>query len=273
MIDEWIKNTVIEALNLVSNLTTTTAISNFNEGVYSACLAINTYAIKPVSSVVLALFFMLELYNVVIRTDLNGIRGVEIPFKTMFKIAVCKMMIDSSSDIMKGIYDAMNGIMINANSISFASSTADLGVDSVEGAVSAILGGMPELMIIACQVLIITLLISATSIIVQLILVGRMIEIYVYLAVAPLPMVTLANQDQSSIGKNFLKSFVAVCLQGTLIVIVIKLFGALMGSIDASSLGVATISGLLWRAAGYCLLLIIALFSCGKWAKSICNAV
>lgn len=55
---------------------------------------------------------------------------------------------------------------------------------------------------------------------------GRFFRIYIYAAIAPIPLSTFAGQPTENIGKSFLKSFAGVCLQGVVIVLACIIFSA-----------------------------------------------
>ena len=122
------------------------------------------------------------------------------------------------------------------------------------------------------EVTIIWLLIKFISVMVTVIVTGRMIEMYVLIAISPIPAATIPNSDASSIAKNFLKTFMAVCLQGAIIFLIVSMFGIIVNSVGISVDGVEFTKSL-FSILGYALVLVISLFSTGKWAKSICNAM
>jgi hypothetical protein len=101
---------------------------------------------------------------------------------------------------------------------------------------------------------------------VQIICIGRFLEIYIHVAIAPIPLATLPSDDLNSIAKNFLKSFAAVSLQGALIYLILSFFPQLVNS---NILG----EQIAFTMLLYSIVLVIAIFSAGKWAKSICNAM
>ena len=122
------------------------------------------------------------------------------------------------------------------------------------------------------QVTIIWLVFKFSTLAIMLVVIGRMIQIYIMMAIAAIPMATMANADLSSVGKNFLKSFAAVCIQGTLIYIVLNMYGTLVGSI-ASTTEFTNITAALFEALLYSLVLVMAIFATGRISKSICNAM
>ena len=104
----------------------------------------------------------------------------------------------------------------------------------------------------------------------QIIVIARFVELYLYFCVAPIPIATLPSGEMSQIGKNFLKSFAAVCLQGTLIYLVLSFFPFIADFFLEGSDNFLVIAG---NMIGYAILLIVAVWSTQKWAKSICNAM
>jgi len=59
---------------------------------------------------------------------------------------------------------------------------------------------------------------------------GRFFRIYLYAAIAPVPLATLAGEPTSYIGKTFLKSFCAVCLEGAIIILACVIFSLFASS-------------------------------------------
>ena len=101
---------------------------------------------------------------------------------------------------------------------------------------------------------------------VQIICIARFIEIYVYIAISPIPIATFPSDDLNQIAKGFLKSFAAVCLQGAFIYLILSFFPILVSS---NILGDTSAWGLLL----YSLILALGVFSSSRWAKSVCNAM
>jgi len=68
------------------------------------------------------------------------------------------------------------------------------------------------------------LVITILSFVIVMIVYGRMFKIFLYTAIAPIPLSTFAGSPSESIGKNFLKSYAGVCLEGAIIVIACIIF-------------------------------------------------
>ena len=108
----------------------------------------------------------------------------------------------------------------------------------------------------------------------NIIVIARFIELYAYFAVSPIPIATIPHEELSQIGKNFLKSFAAVSIQGMLLFMVLSFFPVIFNSGFLSTDGtdfyalLAQLSAIL----GYAIVLVLAVFMSSRWARSICSA-
>jgi hypothetical protein len=59
---------------------------------------------------------------------------------------------------------------------------------------------------------------------------GRFFKLYMYTAISPIPLAAFAGEPTQSIGKSFLKSYAAVCLEGAIIVLACIIFSIFAGS-------------------------------------------
>ena len=109
---------------------------------------------------------------------------------------------------------------------------------------------------------------SALSIIIFIIVYGRMIEIYLMTSLAPIPFSTFVNREQSQIGQNYLRSLFALGFQGFLIMICVGIYAVLIQNVSISEDIIASI----WGVMGYTVLLCFTLFKTGYLAKSVFNA-
>jgi hypothetical protein len=118
------------------------------------------------------------------------------------------------------------------------------------------------------QSLIVQLTMRALSIVIFIIVYGRMIEIYLMTSLAPIPFATFGNREQSQIGQNYLRSLFALGFQGFLIMICIGIYAVLVQTVVFTEDIMASI----WGVMGYTVLLCFTLFKTGALAKGILNA-
>ncbi len=119
------------------------------------------------------------------------------------------------------------------------------------------------------QSFIVQVTMSALAIIIFVIVYGRMIEIYLMVSLAPIPLSTFGNREQSNIGQNYLRSLFAIGFQGFLIMICVGIYAVLIQSIAFSD----DIIGSIWGVMGYTVLLLaFTLFKTGSLAKGVFSA-
>lgn len=271
----WIGNLTVNVMGDSNALTG--AFGSYLNSVYSYADSVMRSVCMPVAYVILALFFVMELYKASIRIDGAGggtQLGAELVFRTMFKMVVCKMVVDQVPLIMKTIFDVTAEISQKIDGINNNGSiSGGINIDKAQAAIGniGVIQGIPVLLL-CFIVFLITLFAVAFS---NVIIVTRFLELYVYLAISPIPLATIPNDELSQIGKNFLKSFAAVCIQGTLIYLVLTFYPKIFDQAfqDSTGGGNAEIHSILIGTLCYSVVLILTIFSTGKWAKSICGAM
>lgn len=92
---------------------------------------------------------------------------------------------------------------------------------------------------------------------------------YVYNAMASLSIATLCYQELHGIAVNFLKSYLAVALQGAVLYLVIGFYPALAGSLGTGG----SITEQAWAMLGQSVILLVAVFMSGKFTKAITSAI
>jgi len=97
---------------------------------------------------------------------------------------------------------------------------------------------------------------------------GRMIEIYCMVSLAPIPMATFGNHEQSHMGQNYLKCLFALGFQGFLILICVAIYAVLIQSVAISGDAINSI----WSIVGYTVLLCFSLFKTSSVTKSVLGA-
>jgi hypothetical protein len=101
-----------------------------------------------------------------------------------------------------------------------------------------------------------------------IIIYGRMLEIYVCVSIAPIPLATMANREWGQIGNNYLKTLFALAFQGFLILICVAVYGALLKAMPTSD----NIHLAVWSTVGYTALLCFGLFTTGGLSKQLFGA-
>ena len=100
------------------------------------------------------------------------------------------------------------------------------------------------------QSFIVQFLFNIISVLIFVIVYGRMIEIYLMISMAPIPFATFGSHEQSMVGQNYLRSLFALGFQGFLIMICVAIYAVLIQSVAFSS----DIMASLWNVLGYTVL-------------------
>lgn len=232
------------------------------------------------AAVVFAMVACWELYAISVRTEGTGgpMGSAEVVFKLMFKVAVCYVVLQVSFDLLVGIFGTSNDLTaafaekVGASGLPASYSGGILNPDKVADAMPD--GFWKGLLCWLCALVVLIISWAAKVIAWGLILI-RVLQIYLYLAVSPIPLATLPSRELSQVGKSFLKSFAAVCLQGALIYLVVALFPAIVSTVLSSGgYGAAdTVLGLLFISLVYSVAIIVTLAGTQQLARRICGAM
>ena len=112
------------------------------------------------------------------------------------------------------------------------------------------------------------LIVTILSFIMIMTVYGRFFKLYMYTAIAPIPLSTFAGEPSQSVGKSFLKSYCAVCLEGAIIVlacIIFLLFAAAPPAVDTSAAAVSMV----WSYIGELVFNMLVLVGTVKMAERI----
>ena len=240
---------------------------NFSPGVFAMIRNVSESVIIPIAGLILTFIACYELIQLII--DHNNLANFEtwIFFKWVFKTFVAVMLITNTFNITMAVFDVAQHVISSAGGVIGGSTAVD---GSSLSSMQATLEGMEIGPLIGTymEVLILGIGMKIMSLIIFIIVYGRMIEIYLMTSLAPIPFSTFGNREQSQIGQNYLRSLFALGFQGFLIMICVGIYAVLIQGISFSG----NILTALWGVMGYTVLLCFTLFKTGTLAKSVFNA-
>lgn len=246
------------------------SLDSWNASLAGYASSISTGVVMPIALTLLSLFMILELYNTTQRIAVNGSSNaftIQQIALVMLKIVVCRWAVLHTTDLLNAIFSVTGSITNGiAGYVGSGEVTASLDVDALMGTLSGGLGNMP----VALELMVVGWLLRIVSIIVNTIVAARFIELYVYNAMAALPIATLCYQELHGVGVNFFKSYTAVALQGSILYLVIGFYPALIGNLSVSG---GSLTGQVWGMLGQAVILLVAVFMSGKFTKAITNAM
>ena len=280
-ITEWLKGLLIEGImgNLTGLFDTVntrvgeiavqvgTTPTAWNAGVFSLIRQISETVILPIAGLILTFVATYELIQMLI--DRNNLHDIDtwLFFKWIFKTAAAILILSNTFNIVNAVFDVSQSVI--ARSVGVIQGSTDITPDML-ATLEATLETMElgSLLGLFMQTMLIGLTMKALSIIIFVLVYGRMLEIYMLTSLAPIPVATLSNREVGQMGQNYLKSLFAVGFQGLLILLCVGIYGVLVQGISTSGDPI----GAIWGCAGYTVLLCFMLFKTGSISKSIFGA-
>ena len=128
--------------------------------------------------------------------------------------------------------------------------------------------GIGELIGLGMETMIISLCMKIMSVLITVILYGRMIEIYLYTSVAPIPFATMSNREWGQVGNNYFRGLLALGFQGFFMMVCVGIYAVLIATIEISD----NMHSALFGVAAYTVILCFSLMKTGNLSKSIFNA-
>lgn len=280
-ITEWLKGLLIEGImgNLTGLFDTVntrvgeiavqvgTTPAAWNAGVFSLIRQISETVILPIAGLILTFVATYELIQMLI--DRNNLHDIDtwLFFKWIFKTAAAILILSNTFNIVNAVFDVSQSVI--ARSAGVIQGSTDITPDML-ATLEATLETMElgSLLGLFMQTMLIGLTMKALSIIIFVLVYGRMLEIYMLTSLAPIPVATLSNREVGQMGQNYLKSLFAVGFQGLLILLCVGIYGVLVQGISTSGDPI----GAIWGCVGYTVLLCFMLFKTGTIARSIFSA-
>lgn len=249
--------------------------------VWSSVLALSN-ALKPFCYVVIGICLLIEIAQVAAKVD---IIKWEHGLKLCVKMVFAKLCIDIAPTFLRACYNQASLWISSAMSVGGYTNLGSLMTTEVETQISSISGIWSVIGLLA-SCLLLSMAVKICGLLIQVIAFGRMFELYVVLAVSPLPCAFFPLGDgsgggMSRITQKFFKNFIAVCLQGVMIIISIRIFYMIVGTALTSLITSASggsdpttvVTDLCYVMLLAGIVLVMAVAKCGSWAKSIMDAM
>ena len=198
-------------------------------------------ALKAIGYALVVLFFLMNImkhYN-----SMAEIKRPEQALKLFIRFALAKAAVSWGLDLMMALFTIAQGIISNIMATSGIGGMTTLTIPSemVQTIESC---GFWESIPLWAVTLIGNLLIWVLSFVLILTVYGRFFRLYMYVAIAPIPLSSFAGEETSQMGKSFMKSFAGVCLEGAIIVlacVIYSTFATAAPSVSASASAVTQV--------------------------------
>lgn len=229
----WIIDNLTNALSTWTNALheiwalLTTSLQDFRGGAIWRIILNVHGGLKAIAYALLVLFFIMGVVKT--TTSFAEIKRPEQAFKLFIRFVIAKAVVSYSMDLMLLIYKVIQGVM-----------------SEIYGHTGNILTGeivLPDILkekILACTflesiplwivALIGSLLVTVLSFVMILTVYSRFFRLYMYTAIAPIPLSSFAGEGTSQVGRQFLKSYAGACAQGAIIIIACIIYSVFASS-------------------------------------------
>lgn len=271
MSDNWVVQNLQNALNTwnekLAEIWTLITISpkNFKGGtIWSVVLNIHG-AIQAIGLALLVLFFVVG----VMKTcgSFAEVKRPETALKIFIRFALAKGVVTYGLDLMLALFSIVQGV------VSTIMNSAGLGAIQQTVLPGEIITAIEECTFFEsiplwAVTLIGSLFITVLSFVMILTIYGRFFKLYLYTAIAPVPLSTFAGEPTQSVGIAFIKSYAAVCLEGAIIVLGCIIFSLFAATPPVVQSGAAAVT-MVWSYIGELVFNMLVLVGAIKMADRV----
>ena len=271
MSDNWIVQNLENALETWNNsmteiwsLITTTPQDFRGGGIWSVIQNINS-AVQGIGLALLVLFFVVGM----VKTcgSFAEVKKPEHAMKLFVRFVIAKAAITYGMEMMLALFDVVQGTIgtiLSSSGIAKPHATAlpEEIVASIENC------GFFESIPLWAVTLIGGLFVTVISFILIMTVYSRFFKLYMYTALAPIPLSTFAGEPSQNVGKSFIKSYCAVCLEGAVVVLACVIFSLFASSppvVDADAAAVTQV----WKYIGELIFNMLVLVGTVKMSDRI----
>lgn len=203
-------------------------------------------ALQAIGYALLVLFFVMG----VVKTcgSFTEVKKPEHAIKLFVRFAIAKGVIAHGLELMMALFDIVQGIISTIMNAGGFGTPQE--IDLPQEIITAVEDcGFFESIPLWAVTLIGSLFITVLSFIMIMTVYGRFFRLYLYTAIAPVPLSSFAGEPTQSIGISFMKSYAAVCLEGAIIVlscIIFSVFAATPPAVDPD----AAVVTMVWKYVG-----------------------
>ena len=271
MSDNWVVQNLENALNTWNEKLAeiwqliTQSPENFKGGAIWGVMRSIHGGLQAVGLALLVLFFVVG----VMRTcgSLAETKRPETALKLFIRFALAKGVVTYGLELMMALFRIVQGVISTImNSAGFGSAQQTVLPSEIVNAVEDC--GFFESIPLWAVTLIGGLFITVLSFVMIMTVYGRFFKLYLYAAIAPIPLSTFAGEPSQNVGRSFIKSYAAVCLEGAIIVlacIIFSYFAATPPTINTDAAAVTMV----WSYIGELVFNMLVLVGAVKMADRV----
>ena len=222
-------------------------------------------AVRAIGLALLVLFFVVG----VMKTcgSFAEVKKPEHALKLFIRFAIAKGVVTYGLELMIALFNIVQGLVSTImNAAGFGSAQQTVLPQEIVTAVEDC--GFFESIPLWAVTLIGGLIVTVLSFIMIMTVYGRFFKIYLYTAIAPVPLSTFAGEPTQNVGKSFIKSYAAVCLEGAIIVLACIIFSLFASSPPAIEPNAAAVTQV-WSYVGELVFNMLILVGAVKMADRV----
>ena len=240
--------------------------SSWNSEVFTFIKSINTNVVLPIAAIILTAILCIELIQVVMRKNSMQDTDTFEFFKYIIKMWIAVWLVAHAFEFSMAVFDVAQSMISKAAGV--VGTSANITPGNFDAMVDALkTKELGTLIGIALETGLVKFSLTILSILITVILYGRMIEIYIYCSIAAIPFSTMGNKEWGSIGTNYIKSLFALGLQGLFILIFFGIYAVLVKTVNFTDIHTSIL-----QVLAYGLILGVMMMKSGSIAKAILNS-
>ena len=238
----------------------------WNGDVFAFIKSINDSVIIPIAGLIITAVLCIELINMVMqKNNMHDTDTFEF-FKYIIKMWIAVWLVSHAFEFSMAVFDVAQHMVNKAAGV--INTSATVSGDQIVAMMDTLKKkGLGELVMILFETSLIKVAIQVISVVIMLVVYGRMFEIYVYSSVSAIPFATMGNKEWGQIGTNYIKGLFALGLQGLFLMVCLGIYAVLVKTIKITDIHTSTMTIL-----GYAVLLGLMMLKSGTLAKSVLNA-
>ena len=238
----------------------------WNGDVFAFIKSINDSVIIPIAGLIITAVLCIELINMVMqKNNMHDTDTFEF-FKYIIKMWIAVWLVSHAFEFSMAVFDVAQHMVNKAAGV--INTSATVSGDQIVAMMDTLKEkGLGELVMILFETSLIKVAIQVISVVIMLVVYGRMFEIYIYASVSAIPFATMGNKEWGQIGNNYIKGLFALGLQGLFLMVCFGIYAVLIKTIE-----ITDIHASIFAVLGYSVLLGLMLLKSGTLAKSVMNA-
>ena len=242
--------------------------AGWNGSVFSMIRNLSDTVMMPIAGMIVTFVLCYELISML--TEKNSMHEIDtwMFFKYFVKMWIAVYVVSHTFDITMAVFDVGQHIVSAAAGVISGDTT--INVDHMTQMMEELAEDtpIPELMALALESFIVSFGMKILSVLITVTLYVRMVEIYLYISVAPVTFSTFGNREWGQIGTNYVRGLFALAFQGFFIMVCVGIYAVLISGIQYAD----NLHSAMFGVAAYTVILCFSLMRTGNLAKSVFSA-